>query len=150
NNISSWHHQMSLKYGGIFELYFGTSKYLMVCDSRIVERIMNTSKDNNYFIRIATSKGLDTLQKGNNGLLFNANFKSWTSIKKVFIRTLASPNALKTAMKLVNSIFQDLETLWDNLIEEQGQFLNGEQDRSVDIDIIPWSKKLFAENIMLL
>ncbi|CAG8501922.1 11862_t:CDS:2 [Dentiscutata erythropus] len=150
NDMSSWHRQLSSKYGGIFELYFGSNKYLMISDSRIVERILNTAKNNNYFVRIETEKGLDKLQKGNNGLLFNADVKSWTSIKKVFVRTIVSPNALKTAIKYIDNIFQDLEMLWDNLIDKKGQFLNDEQERSVDIDFIPWSKLIFAEFIMLL
>ncbi|CAG8773793.1 32345_t:CDS:2, partial [Gigaspora margarita] len=150
NDMSSWHRQLSSRYGGIFELYFGSNKYLMISDARIVERILNTAKNNNYFVRIETEKGLDKLQKGNNGILFNADLKSWSFIKKVFVRTIASPNAIKTAIKFVGNVFQDLEIIWDNLIDNQGQFLNDEQKKFVDIDFIPWSKNIFAECITLL
>ncbi|KAF0467422.1 cytochrome P450 [Gigaspora margarita] len=150
NDMSSWHRQLSSRYRGIFELYFGSNKYLMISDARLVERILNTAKNNNYFVCIETEKELDKLQKENNGLLFNADLKSWTFIKKVFVKTIASPNAIKTAIKFIRNIFQNLKIIWDNLIDNQDQFLNDEQEKFVDIDFIPWSKNIFAKCIMLL
>src|SRR3954469_1393551 len=35
NDLQAWLHRSSLKYGDVFELYFGSSKYLMISDSRI-------------------------------------------------------------------------------------------------------------------
>src|SRR4051794_21202564 len=58
NDIPSWLIQLTLKYGNVFELYFGSNKYLMISDSRIVERVMSSAKDNNYFVRVTTRKGL--------------------------------------------------------------------------------------------
>lgn len=150
NDLQAWLHRLSLKYGDVFELYFGSSKYLMISDSRIVERIMSSVKDNNYFVRITTRDGLDDLQKGHNGILFNVDFNSWSYIKKIFIRAVAAPNALKFGMKLIDSGFQDLEKFWNLLIEETGQFVCDEQEKSVEIDFIPWARRIFAETIMLM
>ncbi|CAB4416649.1 unnamed protein product [Rhizophagus irregularis] len=111
---------------------------------------MSSVKDNNYFVRITTRDGLDDLQKGHNGILFNVDFNSWSYIKKIFIRAVAAPNALKFGMKLIDSGFQDLEKFWNLLIEEQGQFVCDEQEKSVEIDFIPWARRIFAETIMLM
>ncbi|CAB4386883.1 cytochrome P450 [Rhizophagus irregularis DAOM 181602=DAOM 197198] len=116
----------------------------------LVERIMSSVKDNNYFVRITTRDGLDDLQKGHNGILFNVDFNSWSYIKKIFIRAVAAPNALKFGMKLIDSGFQDLEKFWNLLIEETGQFVCDEQEKSVEIDFIPWARRIFAETIMLM
>ena len=62
-DIPSWLHRLSLKYGNVFELYFGSNKYLMISDSRTVKRV-NSVKDNNYFVRVSIEKELDKLQKG--------------------------------------------------------------------------------------
>ncbi|CAJ0826524.1 8984_t:CDS:2 [Entrophospora sp. SA101] len=149
-DIPSWLHQSSLKYGDIFELYFGSDKCLMISDLRIVERVMSPAKDGNYFVRVATRKGLDELQKSNNGILFNEDFNSWSYIRKVLIRATVSPSALRFAVTTLNNVFHDLEKLWDSLIEEQGQFLHDEQEKSVEIDFATWAKRIFAETTMLL
>src|ERR1044072_90081 len=119
-DIPSWLHRLSLKYGNVFELYFGSKKYLMISDSRVVERVMSPVKDNNYFVRVTDRKGLDELQKDHNGMLFNVDFDSWSDIRKIFIKATVSPNALRFAVKLINNIFHDLEGFWNDLIEEQG------------------------------
>ncbi|GBC04202.1 hypothetical protein RclHR1_05570003 [Rhizophagus clarus] len=150
NDLQVWLHHLSLKYGDVFELYFGSSRYLMISDSRIVERIMSSVKDNNYFVRITTRDGLDDLKKGHSGILFNVDFNSWSCIKKIFMRAVAAPNALRFGMNLINIGFQDLEKFWNSLIEEQGQFLCDEQEKSIEIDFIPWARRIFAETIMLI
>ncbi|CAG8857569.1 24349_t:CDS:1, partial [Gigaspora margarita] len=61
-----------------------------------------------------------------------------------------SPNALRFAIKLVSNVFQDMEKLWNDLIEERGQFLNNEQQKSVEIDFISWSKRIFTKTTMLI
>src|SRR5438045_3338627 len=83
NDLQNWLHHLSLKYGDVFELYYGSCKYLMISDSKVVERMMSPVKDNNYFVRITTRDGLDDLQKGHNGMLFNVDFNSWSYIKKI-------------------------------------------------------------------
>ncbi|CAG8490489.1 649_t:CDS:2, partial [Funneliformis mosseae] len=108
---------------------------------------MTPTKDGNYFVRV--TKGLDDLQKVNIGILFNADFNSWSYVRKIFTRVAGSPNALRFAVKMVDNIFQDLEKLWNNLIEEKGQFVNNEQEKSVEIDFVSWSKRIFAETTML-
>ncbi|CAI2186972.1 8838_t:CDS:2 [Funneliformis geosporum] len=106
---------------------------------------MTPTKD--YFVRVRN--GLDDLQKGNIGILFNADFNSWSYVRKVFNRVAGSPNALRFAVKMVDNIFQDLEKIWNSLIEEQGQFVNNEQEKSVEIDFVSWSKRIFAETTMI-
>nr|CAG8587266.1 10477_t:CDS:2 [Entrophospora candida] len=111
---------------------------------------MSPAKDGNYFVRVATRKGLDELQKSNNGILFNEDFNSWSYIRKVLIRATVSPSALRFAVTTLSNVFHDLEKLWDSLIEEQGQFLHDEQEKSVEIDFATWAKRIFAETTMLL
>ena len=151
NDIPYWFHRLSLQYGDVYELYFGSSKCLMISNLRVVERVMNTTiKDNNYFVRVATKKGLDELNKGRNGILYNADFNSWSYARKIFIRTMAAPNTLRIAVKLVDDTLKDLEKIWIILIEEQGQFLNDEKEKSLEIDFMPWAKRIFAETTMFL
>ncbi|CAG8805437.1 29580_t:CDS:2, partial [Racocetra persica] len=147
NDFLSWLHQLSSKYGDIFELYFGSCRYLMISDPRIVERVMSPVKDSNYFVRVTAKDGLDELKKGNNGLLFNVDFNSWSYIRK-FFKVIMTPNNLK--LEILNNVFQDLESYWNCLIEEHGQFLNDEQEKSIEIEFVPWIRKFFAETIMLL
>ncbi|RIA95873.1 cytochrome P450 [Glomus cerebriforme] len=143
NDIQTWLQHLSLKYGDVFELYFGSCKYLMISDSRVVERVMSPLKDNNYFVRVTTKEGLEDLQKGHNGILFNVDFNSWSNIKKIFIKAVAAPNSLRFGMKLINNGFKDLEKFLDLLIEER-------EEKSIEVDFIPWTRRVFAEAIMLL
>ncbi|CAH1763670.1 13620_t:CDS:2, partial [Entrophospora sp. SA101] len=150
DDIPSWLYRLSLKYGGVFEMYFGPNKQLMINDSRVVERVMSPAKDGNYFMRFKTKIGLDELDMGSNGTLFNVDFNSWSHIRKIIFRIISSPNALRFSEKLANDIFQDLEKLWDSLIEKQGQICHKKQKKSVTIDFMPWTKIIFAESIMLM
>ncbi|CAG8491640.1 9637_t:CDS:2, partial [Paraglomus occultum] len=111
---------------------------------------MTSKKNNNYFIRVATKTGLDDLQKGNVAILYNSNFHSWSYVRKVLFKVVGSANALKDAATLVNTIFGNLEKSWDNLIKERGQCLNNEREHSVEVDLVCWTKRVFAEIIMLL
>ncbi|CAG8791968.1 1598_t:CDS:2, partial [Dentiscutata erythropus] len=135
------------KHGDVFELYFGSCKYLMISDPKIVERVMSPVKDSNYFVRITAKDGLDELKKGNNGLLFNVDFNSWSYIRK-FFKVIMTPNDLK--LVTVTNTFQELENFWNSLIDNYGQFLNDEHEKSFEIDFVPWSRNFFAETIMLL
>ncbi|CAG8535809.1 14696_t:CDS:2 [Cetraspora pellucida] len=147
NDFLSWLHQLSSKYGDVFELYFGSCRYLMISDPRIVEKVMSPVKDSNYFVRVTAKDGLEELKKGNNGLLFNMDLNSWSYIRK-FFKVIMTPNNLK--LEILNNVFQDLERYWNCLIEKHGQFLIDEQEKSVEIDFVPWSRKFFAETMMLL
>ncbi|RIB25868.1 cytochrome P450 [Gigaspora rosea] len=147
NDFLSWLRHLSSKYGDVFELYFGTCKHLMISDPKIVERIMSPVKDSNYFVRITAKDGLDELKKGKNGLLFNVDFNSWSYIRK-FFKVIMAPNNLN--LVTVTDVFHDLEKFWNSLIDDYGQFLNDEQEKSIEINFVPWSRKFFAETIMYL
>src|ERR1051325_362352 len=84
------------------------------------------------------------------GMSFNVNFDSWSYIRKFFIRTSAAPNSLRFVVNLFNEVFQDLERYWNILIEERGQILYTDREKSVEVDFASWAKRFFAETTMLI
>ena len=83
-------------------------------------------------------------------MLFNVDFDSWSYSRKYFIRTSAAPSALKFTVNLISNVFQDLEMYWNTLIEEQGQLLHDDTEKSVEIDFATWMKRYFSEVTMLM
>ncbi|CAH1764749.1 15633_t:CDS:2 [Entrophospora sp. SA101] len=152
-NTPLWTHSLHLKYGDVFEIYSGSKRQLITNNLKIIEHVMKPVRNSNYMSRVPPNEGLDELGKTTKGIVVNRDIKKWAYNRKIFIRAIMAPNALKFSANLVNCVFKDLEIYWDSLIDEMGEsIINQEihQKKVLEIDLVPWIKRVFTENIMLL
>nr|CAG8511021.1 1680_t:CDS:2 [Entrophospora candida] len=152
-NTPLWFHSLHLKYGDVVEIYNGSKRQLITNNLQIIEHVMKPVRNSNYMSRVPPNEGIDELGKSNKGIVLNRDINKWADNRKIFIRAIMAPNALKFSANLVNCVFKDLEIYWDSLIDEMGEsIMNQEihQKKVLEIDLVPWIKRIFAENIMLL
>ncbi|CAJ0829217.1 4865_t:CDS:2 [Entrophospora sp. SA101] len=153
HDVSSWLDSLHLKYGDVFEIYLGPDRQLIINNLQITERVLSPLRNSNYIMRSTPNKGLDELGKSNQGIVVNRDINKWAHNRKILIRAIMAPNALKFSADLVNRVFKDLETYWDSLINEMGESITSKgihQKKVLEIDLVPWIKRVFTENIMLL
>ncbi|CAJ0824934.1 11802_t:CDS:2, partial [Entrophospora sp. SA101] len=152
-NTPLWTHSLHLKYGDVFEIYSGSKRQLITNNLKIIEHVMKPVRNSNYMSRVPPNEGLDVLGKSSKGIVMNRDINKWAYNRRIFIRAVMAPNALKFSANLVNCVFKDLEIYWDSLIDEMGEsIINQEihQKKVLEIDLVPWITRIFTENIMLL
>ncbi|CAJ0917199.1 10199_t:CDS:2 [Entrophospora sp. SA101] len=114
---------------------------------------MKPVRNNNYMLRFPPNEGLDAMGKSTKGIVLNRDINKWADNRKMLTKAIMAPNVLKFSANIVNCVFKDLEIYWDSLIDEMGEsIINQEihQKKVLEIDIVPWIKRTFTENIMLL
>ncbi|CAJ0768313.1 1425_t:CDS:2, partial [Entrophospora sp. SA101] len=99
-NLPLWFHSLHLKYGDVFEIYNGSDRQLITNNLQIIEHVMKPVRNSNYMSRFPPNEGIDELGKSTKGIVLNRDINKWADNRKIFIRAIMAPNALKFSANL--------------------------------------------------
>ncbi|CAG8516700.1 384_t:CDS:2 [Dentiscutata erythropus] len=126
--------QMLLKlqerYGGIFELYVGVNRKIIVGDSRLLDVIYNKSSDSIF--RYCTIPGMVSLGMDSTGTVFN-NLSSYKKNRQLFVHILA-----KGSKKCMINIMDVIKKVFDK----------NDQREIFKLDLNIWMLDIFAKIFM--
>ncbi|CAG8536097.1 9835_t:CDS:2 [Paraglomus occultum] len=108
-DTNRWALESQAKYGDIWEVYAGRERQIWLARADLVDNILNSSKDNKYFIKTPQNTGLDSIGLSSNGLVFNRNRAKWFFNRRIFAQALASPKFSKQSAKWIQQIFSNME-----------------------------------------
>ncbi|CAG8495653.1 11057_t:CDS:2 [Paraglomus brasilianum] len=108
-DTSRWALQCQAKYGDMWEVYIGSSKYIWVARADLTEKIMDTSKTSNYFIRTSSNSGIDMLGISSSGLAFNEDKEKWFFNRKIVAQAITNTKFIKQITEWIQQEFVEME-----------------------------------------
>ncbi|CAB4379930.1 unnamed protein product [Rhizophagus irregularis] len=83
--------RMQKKYGDIFEIYFGSQKFIMLSKYEYIQNMFDHSLNSKYMRRIPYISGLDELDVAGKGIALNHNVNVWKFNRHFISRALLTP-----------------------------------------------------------
>ncbi|RHZ86544.1 hypothetical protein Glove_50g110 [Diversispora epigaea] len=127
--------ELRKKYGDIYEIYLGSTRTVWLNRADMVDEIMLSNN------RIAENFNLDEVGVSDKGVLFNRNLDDVMYHRKIFDKTILTPQFVKNIIPITQSLFKELESLW----KDYG-CLEGDKE----IDFCLWMERLGFECMLKL
>lgn len=127
---------LRLIYGDIFEFYLGTRRVVCVCRSEMAGKLFNSP------LRVHSNDGLDEYGMSNKGILLNSDHDNWSIHRRFLQKTIATPQSSKETVEFTQTLFQEMERLWDRLDSNDGDVK--------EIDFTGWLSRFIFENTLFL
>ncbi|CAG8438857.1 6680_t:CDS:2 [Diversispora eburnea] len=127
--------ELRKKYGDIYEIYLGSTRTIWLNRADMVDEIMLSNN------RLAENFNLDELGVSDKGILANRNLDDVMYHRKIYAKTILTPQFNKSIIPITQSLFKELESLW----KDYG-CLEGDKE----IDIFLWMERLGFECMLKL
>ncbi|CAG8558665.1 1975_t:CDS:2, partial [Paraglomus occultum] len=121
-DISKWVLYCQEKYGDIWETYIGTAKIVWLARADLTEKLMNPSRNSNYFHRTWDNLEYEALGFSSSGIVFNRNKTTWAFNRKMFARAVNSSVFNKRVIELMQTMFVEMEGYLLNLGFDEKEF----------------------------
>ncbi|CAG8438878.1 6682_t:CDS:2 [Diversispora eburnea] len=140
-DAGKWAQELHKKYGDIYEVYLGTARTVWLNRSDLVEKIMSSSHTNHFHYRTGENDGLDELDITGKGVFFNNIGKDLNYHRKIYDKTIMTPQFGKNILPVTQSLFKQLESLWKD-------YKCFEENR--EIDFSSWMQQFGFESTLKL
>ncbi|RHZ86545.1 hypothetical protein Glove_50g111 [Diversispora epigaea] len=111
-DAGKWAQELHKKYGDIYEVYLGTARTVWLNRSDLVDKVMSSSHTNHFHHRTGENDGLDELDITSKGVFFNNIGKDLNYHRKIYEKTIMTPQFGKNILPVTQSLFKQLESFW--------------------------------------
>ncbi|RIA79650.1 cytochrome P450 [Glomus cerebriforme] len=130
-----WYMSLHKKYGDMFEINLTGLRIIVLCKPDLIENMNVPSTKTKYPISLQISEGLREYGLNGLGVVNNNDFKSWKYHRQFFSQAMMAPSFNYQAIEWTNELWNEMESYWNNLGENQ------------ELDLIKWMHRFTNEMI---
>ncbi|PKY27987.1 cytochrome P450 [Rhizophagus irregularis] len=130
--------RMQKKYGDIFEIYFGSQKFIMLSKYEYIQNMFDHSLNSKYMRRIPYISGLDELDVAGKGIALNHNVNVWKFNRHFISRALLTPSFSKYSVIWTQNLVEEMMDYWKDGEDDDGNFTT---------NIVEWSHRFTTDSI---
>ncbi|CAG8539965.1 15407_t:CDS:1 [Funneliformis caledonium] len=132
-DFTVWYKILHERHGDIFETYIGGCRRIVIARPDYIEKIMSTSTQSTYTLRMGKTPAFDELGVSKIGLTFNTHVPNWKFNRQFFTKVILAPSFSKEVVNLIPTIYDELNEYWKEIGED------------VPIDFSIWINKFTTE-----
>ncbi|CAG8820386.1 34466_t:CDS:1, partial [Racocetra persica] len=123
------------KYGDFYEFYMGSAHNIVISRPDLAEKLFRPAslKNTKFILRTSYSEGLNELDVGTKGMVFNRNIEDWV-LNRRFMNIISKPSFLRESINLSNKVIDQVFEYW-KIIEKEG----------MQIDVCEWLNTVGAD-----
>ncbi|CAG8476190.1 13519_t:CDS:1 [Funneliformis caledonium] len=112
--------RMRKKYGDMFEIYFGQTKFIMLSKFEYMQNMFDGSSNSKYLRRVPYIPGLEELNISGKGVAFNHNVNIWKYNRHFISRALLTPSFSKSAVIWTQNLVEEMMGFWEDGSNNEG------------------------------
>jgi len=130
--------RMRKKYGNMFEIYFGSQKFIMLSKFEYMQNMFDYSLNSKYMRRIPYFAGLDELNVAGKGMALNHNVNVWKFNHHFISQALLTPSFSKYSVIWTQNLVEEMMDYWKD---------GADDDKSFITNIVEWSHRFTTDSI---